>query len=425
LFDDSLNITAESARTMPGWFRYSLGAEYWYQNLFALRAGYMYRPEHEGLDTLSGLRAGLGFNIQGYQLDYALIPQGDLGYGHRASFTYFFGGGRALASEKQALINKARKAGKEALLAKQFQKAVDNFQKVLTFQPSDQSAQNSLQAAQKGIRQQEKNAELRDRFAKADKYRGLGQLQDAMDEYQRILVVDEGNSRAARSYAAIKNKFQAKEISKHLKIGRKAFKKLKWVDALLSWQAVLALDDKHKEATKMLAKTRKEMAKGGKGFKDPRIKEWYLQGLTMFEKGDYFAATKKWQRVLKIAPKHKQAKKFMNEATRLLDEKVTSLITAGDNYLKSGDYIRAAARWRRVLQVSPKHTRVLAKLKANQAAFEKLAKKLHLKGISEYTQGQYKQAIANWQDVLILVPSYSGTKDNIKKARAKLKATGK
>jgi tetratricopeptide (TPR) repeat protein len=421
-FRKSLNVSLDIARTIPGWFRYGFGAEYWYKNIFAVRSGYLFRPEQEGLDNLSGLRAGLGFNIQGYQLDYAMIPQGDLGYGHRAGFTYFFGGGRALASEKQALIDKARQQGQKALAAQDYDLAVDGFQKVLSFIPNDPAARQGLAAAQTGLRQQEKAHELKRRINQAEKYVRSGLFKDAMDEYQRVLLIDEGNTRAARALDKTRRIFQSGTITKHLKAGRKAYQLQKWVDAMQSWQAVLAIDSQHKEAKKMLKKTRDQLAKGSMGFKDPRIRKLYLAGLKLFEKGDYGGATKKWTQVLKLAPKHKQAKQYLQQALRLLEQIIKQYLQAGDKYLTAGDPVRAAGSWRKILKLSPQHTEAKKRLQEHKALFQKHAKELYLKGIELYTQAHFKRAIANWQDVLTLAPDYAGAADNIKKAGKKIKA---
>ncbi len=424
-FQDSFNVTADVSRTLPGWFTYSLGMEYWYHNLFALRAGYTWRPENEGLDQLSGLRTGLGFNIQGYQLDYALIAQGDLGYGHRASLTMFFGGGRALANEKRDLILQAREKGQRALIDKAYAQAIDAFQKVLTFMPNDPVAASGVKEATQGLRQQEQQQEVAHRLKKAARFAKQHQYQDAMEEYQRILLMDENNLEATKELAAIQTTFNQQTIAKELAVAKKAYKQMRWADALLACQAVLTIDKDHKEAKKMLKKTRVQMTKTGKSFKDPRIREYYLAGLKAFEKGAYREAIKQWDRVLKIAPHHQQTRKILKQALNLLEDKVNDLLQAARNYLAANDLIRAAGHLHQVLALSPKHSQALSLLHNHVDKFERKAKELYIKGIGQYTQAEYKQAIANWEDALTLDPAYPGAKDNIKKAKEKIKALQK
>ncbi|MBI4052350.1 MAG: PorV/PorQ family protein [Elusimicrobia bacterium] len=57
----------------------------------SLRAGYRYRWYGNPLGTLSGLRAGVGFEYQSFNMDYAFAPFGDLGNSHRISVGWHFG----------------------------------------------------------------------------------------------------------------------------------------------------------------------------------------------------------------------------------------------------------------------------------------------------------------------------------------------
>lgn len=69
-----------------------IGVESWVvENYFALRCGYTTRLNGGEYAGLSGLTAGAGFNIEGFSLDYAFVPYGDLGYTHRVSLSYSFG----------------------------------------------------------------------------------------------------------------------------------------------------------------------------------------------------------------------------------------------------------------------------------------------------------------------------------------------
>ena len=53
----------------------SLGAEYWYNNQFALRAGYFYENKTKGDRRYFTAGLGLKYNVFGFNFSY-LIPQG-------------------------------------------------------------------------------------------------------------------------------------------------------------------------------------------------------------------------------------------------------------------------------------------------------------------------------------------------------------
>jgi hypothetical protein len=69
--------------TRLGW-----GAEYWYQNLFALRAGYVGNSEEEGPSF------GAGIRYMGFQLDYGYEPLSVLGSTQRISLMAYLGSGK-------------------------------------------------------------------------------------------------------------------------------------------------------------------------------------------------------------------------------------------------------------------------------------------------------------------------------------------
>lgn len=67
---------------------FRVGMEYWLQGMIAPRIGYGLAPADAG--SLGGLGAGLGLRISDLELDYAYLPQGDLGNTHRVTLGYKF-----------------------------------------------------------------------------------------------------------------------------------------------------------------------------------------------------------------------------------------------------------------------------------------------------------------------------------------------
>lgn len=80
-----MRLAADIAAPNDGTVGGGLGVEYTLYKIFALRGGYWAGPSPEGL---SGLRAGAGFAYQGFGLDYAFAPYGELGMAHRVSLSY-------------------------------------------------------------------------------------------------------------------------------------------------------------------------------------------------------------------------------------------------------------------------------------------------------------------------------------------------
>jgi hypothetical protein len=70
-------------------FSFRGGMEYWLQGMIAPRIGYRVAPAGD-LTTVSGIGAGLGLKLSDLSVDYAFLPQGDLGNTHRVSLGYRF-----------------------------------------------------------------------------------------------------------------------------------------------------------------------------------------------------------------------------------------------------------------------------------------------------------------------------------------------
>lgn len=79
----------------------SLGSEYWLMGKIALRGGYLAQgpsaasqissdDDRSGMDSLGGVNMGLGLRLGAYQMDYALVPAGELGATQRLSLSAKF-----------------------------------------------------------------------------------------------------------------------------------------------------------------------------------------------------------------------------------------------------------------------------------------------------------------------------------------------
>lgn len=105
LFDGSLLLSADVSGYRGSDIAVGIGAEYTWNRLLSLRLGYDSRND----DADEGLTAGVGFHYQGFDLDYAYTPFGDLGNAHRVSLAYAFDGGASL--ERAAAPSAAAVAG--------------------------------------------------------------------------------------------------------------------------------------------------------------------------------------------------------------------------------------------------------------------------------------------------------------------------
>jgi hypothetical protein len=109
----------------------------------AFRLGYKTTSTSD-LDALSGLSAGLGFNIKGLNVDYAWVPYGDLGYTHRISLGIKFAGGK---ERKIARTKKYYMKGVEFYRAGEYELAISQFNEVLKIEPNHTQSKTMITRA--------------------------------------------------------------------------------------------------------------------------------------------------------------------------------------------------------------------------------------------------------------------------------------
>jgi hypothetical protein len=109
--------------------RYGGGLEYWFQDAFALRAGYLVNTDEEGFT------AGAGVRFAGIELDYAYQPFNQLGSTSRFSGTYrfdtpWFAGGEVEAPSLLSMANDSK--GGAVITWKPPRESVDHYEVTIT-----------------------------------------------------------------------------------------------------------------------------------------------------------------------------------------------------------------------------------------------------------------------------------------------------
>jgi len=98
-----LLVAFDVNKPLIGDYNFCLGIEHILLDTFAVRVGYKYDLEKNGLDNLPGLRVGAGFHWKGFLMDYAWAPYASLGTTHMVSLGYRFGKAGIVPTVKLAL----------------------------------------------------------------------------------------------------------------------------------------------------------------------------------------------------------------------------------------------------------------------------------------------------------------------------------
>jgi len=142
VFGDPLTIAIDGNLPNDNDFYGSFGIEYWVRDLIALRVGYK-----SGQDLGNGISFGGGIKVNVFQIDYALVHFGELGYTHRIGIVTRFG-----KEAKAIMIERAFKRGMEYYNGGRYPEAILEFNKVLGLDPENERALEMMKRANEKLR---------------------------------------------------------------------------------------------------------------------------------------------------------------------------------------------------------------------------------------------------------------------------------
>jgi len=137
VFGDPLTIAIDGNLPNDNEFYGSLGIEYWVRDLIGLRFGYK-----SDQDLGNGLSFGAGIKANVFQLDYALVHFGELGYTHRIGIMRRFG-----KEAKAILIDKIFKRGMNYYNEGKYPEAILQFNRILELDPKNERALEMMRRA--------------------------------------------------------------------------------------------------------------------------------------------------------------------------------------------------------------------------------------------------------------------------------------
>lgn len=264
------------------------------------------------------------------------------------------------------------------------------------------------EAEKKMAQQAAEEAKKKDRIKKllqqGDQNLTSGKYEKAIAAYTEALELDKENKEAVQKLeqakiaqeqarlAQKKEEEQKLQIKNHLEKGKTLYSAGNYQDALKEFQAVLTLDNTHKQARKYVEKTNckiMELQKEEEAqkAKDEKIKASLSRANELTGKENYKEALKEYETVLKLDKNNKEAREGR--------EKVKQLIVAQEAKAKEEQKLRE----------------IEAKKQAKLTGYLK-------KGEAALTEGNFTRAIENYQEALRLDANNQMAKEGIEKAKA-------
>ena len=334
--------------------------------------------------------------------------------------------------ESQELLKTLLDQGKKAYQKKEYDSAQTLFEKMLLLDGENQAAKSYLKkiasekeaeigkakqekekeketTEQKKIEGEKKKAESDALYEEAKKLYREAKYEEAKKRFDKLVVLLPDHPYAKRYLEKIKEKkgeeeekkkaeekekeARRKEIKSHLDEGEKAFKGAKYEQAYQEFETVLSMSPDHKEAKRLLEKTKeawnrarqnKHLTKEKKKWEktkraDEKMKKtaqaYYLEGLKSANKGEIDKAIYAYEKTLSYNKDHEKAAKALaslegkssrerpytqTEEKALKPEKVTEpeegrLYRRAKSAFDAGDYELAKQTLQYLLTLNPEH----------------------------------------------------------------------
>jgi tetratricopeptide (TPR) repeat protein len=374
---------------------FHMGAEYAHSRYLSFRIG---------LDR-GNLAFGLGVNVSGFGLDYAMLSRDEPGSSHPISFTTSFG---KTLYEQRTILEERRRREDELTVQRAFANRVQTHR------------ENALA------------------------YEAEGELPLALDQWKIVLEYMPGDAEAQahvdnvqqqlvrEQEAANRDREKQAVISAHFSQGLELYQENDYIRARDEWRAILAVDPEHEEAQQYLRRTQDKI--------DEIIAGHVRRAGVLEGQNRLTEAIGEWNNVQALAPGDARADNAIRRIQRRIESRDEDLRTKSQRLqivnlygdalqaYNEGRYDAAVRNLEEILRIEPSHQEakaLLARAKRKTTPLteeeEATIQKLYLNGMQFFAKDQYEEAIAEWEKILEIDPANESVRRNIEEARERLK----
>lgn len=362
-WEDSLSIGFDLDKTEYRDVKGHIGVEYWYLKKVSVRFGI--DKEYPAF--------GLGLIYRNFEFDWAMAPH-DLGDTHRVSVSVRFG--KWLKEEGKGYSKwQAKKRAKEYYFLGErhynrgeYAETLTEWEKSAILDPDNKALEEEIDKVRERLEVIVNRKLIEKHIGKAYAYYQEGELIESLEEWKEVARLNPDNQRAQEYIDKINTKLSKKEKEKYLKKlrekkqakivqymvkGDRYYDKNKYQQAITEWEKVLRINPKHQAAKENIAQVKKKIRK--------LLDKHYKQGVNFYNEKETIKAIAEFKTVLKLEPRHKTAKDYLEKAKQQLaeepekvDKKVVDKLyyQAADLYLK-GEYKEAMKTLNEILKVDP------------------------------------------------------------------------
>lgn len=360
------------------------GAELWYLNKFALRAGM----------EAKGISIGAGARLANYQFDYAILLH-EIALSHIISFSLKFGmtgperaeeirqGMKKLDQEEaQRLARSYYLEGLNSAKEGNLTAAIGNLEKSDLLDPSNKQVEGKLEELKAKLALQLNRQLAETSVILARQQYQQGNILVSLEYWKAVLQVDPANEEAGQAIETIKSRLGSQE-------------------------------------TETLARAQKDI-------KSVLVSQFLTKAQGLREQGLLAEAAAEVSKALMADSENEQAKFLLAELNQAMKEKVDQLSAQAALEDEKKDFQASVAAYQAILQMAPASPGINEKLKTARAAvsvkvrpeLKKEADRLYYVAVDQYLKKQYQESSTTLSRIFELDPGNEGAS----KLKAKLEA---
>ena len=422
ILDGKIIPVADLTYTIKKGISGNIGLEINPVDLISLRIGY--NPEIASGDLMRGITLGFGLNTGNFVVDYAAATGSVLGITHYFTISYGFG------RKKEKVVTVVHETfSKERMM-------------------SDKLVEQGIS------------------------YYREGKYKEALNYFDLSLIWNPNNTNAKKWMKKIQSVINSQKIAEFIKLGKEKMNSKDYLNAAFYFNKALSIDSTNQEALTLKRKV-ENLLKTGMKTSTKRDMEIALK---YYRNGDYLRAISIWSELLRKEPGNTRIKNYINSAKKKMTDEISSGLRKIDGYilrgkLKSASYLvnkllkkyrtnkdllskrekvnsiikkqvkfyidkgkeaynngklqEAEKNFQKVLEYEPGNKTALSYLekigKKTVKGKKNEADRYYILGIEAYTQNNYELAIKYWEKTLKIYPGYPNAKENIERAKLKLK----
>lgn len=319
-----------------------------------------------------------------------------------------------LSEEEKILLQKHRNQGTEQLKEENFNAALGEYLKALSYKPDDDEMNYLVSVLKKEV--EDKSQKIDSLFRKADFYEQKGWYINAHTFLQKILELDLHNSRAKKR---LKN--LAPELNRYLdrlfRQGVADYNRNEVSRAEKIFKQIEAIDKNHSGVATYLAKI--------DSITSNTANDYYYRGVGYYKQGNLFRASQEFKEALAFNPGHKQAQEYLAKVEKELEanrRQIERLLRDAKNYEEKKLYIKANASYRKILEIDINHEIARRKINYLGSFIKNTVDEKFQRARNLYSRADYSGAIAEFREILSIDPDHASSRNYLNRATQRLEA---